>query len=600
MREYGTGLVRTRPEAGNLTDDVVRNAERHPVRVAFSSGLAENGREVTCADFLAEVRAVGRGLMASGVEAGDRVGLWSRPRYEWTLLDYAIWSVGAVTVPLYESSSGDTVEWTLRDAEARWLVVETTEQGGLLGAAARPESVLATWVLDDGVVEELGRAGSSVTDEDWSERRTGVTPDSLATIIYTSGTTGRPKGCMLTHGHFMVAINSASADLSAVFDADGATTVLFLPLAHVFSRVAQVGAVRRRVRLAYAPDLTRLPPRLREVQPTFLLGVPRAFERLFNLMSQQAAADGRAARFERAVVTAIAWSRTLEGRGPGPALRARHRFFDRTVYRRLRADLGGRCRYAVSGGASLGEPLLHFFRGIGLTVLEGYGLTETTAAVLVNRPEALKLGTAGRPMSGVRVRVSDDGELLVKAAQVFSGYWETGSGGPAPEDPVVDDEGWLHTGDLAEIDAEGFVRIVGRRQEVLVTTGGKTIVPEVLESRIRTHRLVEHCVIVGDGRPYAAALVTLDREATRQWAETRGLATADWAVLAGDADLRREIGTVVDEANRSVSHAESVRRFAILAEEWTERDGLLTPSLKVRRAVVLRACAPEIDRLFRT
>ncbi len=449
------------------------------------------------------------------------------------------------------------------------------------------------WSLDDGAVDVLTRLGGDVSDEALDARRAAVTPLSLATLIYTSGTTGRPKGCMLTHGNFMFELGVAVDELEVVFDAEGASTLLFLPLAHVFARIIQVGCIKARVRLGHSSNIKQLLPDLESFHPTFILGVPRVFEKVFNTASQRAAIDGRGRAFDRATETAIAYSRALDTKRVSVRLRAQHALFDRLVYGRLRAALGGSCAYAVSGGAPLGERLGHFYRGIGLPVLEGYGLTETTAAVTVNLPDAQKVGSVGRPLGGTSVRIAEDGELCFRGGQVFAGYWNDDEATRL----VLDPDGWLSTGDLGEVDDEGFVRITGRKKEILVTAGGKNVAPAVLEDRIRAHHLVSQCMVVGDGRPFVGALVTLDEEALETWAGSRGK-SRKLGDLVDDADLRQEIQTAVDEANKAVSQAESIRKFSILSTDWTEEAGQLTPSLKLRRTVVMQEFHEDIESLY--
>ena len=597
MREYSTPPSMEPPTSGNLTDDVVANAREAGDQVVFSTRPTDGSGEwtgITAAQFLDDVRAVAKGLIAAGVEPGDRVALISRTRYEWTLLDYATWFAGAVTVPVYETSSAEQIGWILADSGARAVVAEAPEH------VARVTEVRAdlaelnhVWSFADNAVEILGRLGGDVSDEELERRRTTAGPGDLATLIYTSGTTGRPKGCMLTHGNFMVELGVAVPELEALFDTEDASTLLFLPLAHVFARIIQVGCVKSRTRMAHSGDATRLLEDLQAVRPTFVLAVPRVFEKVFNTASQRAAADGRGAVFDRAAEAAIAYSRGLDKGKPSLRVRAQHVAFSRLVYGRLRDALGGRCEFAVSGGAPLGERLGHFYRGIGLTVLEGYGLTETTGALTVNVPDALKIGTVGRPLPGNTVRVAEDGELLFRGGQVFTGYWRNDEATAE----VLEASGWFHTGDVGEIDDEGFVRITGRKKEILVTAGGKNVAPAALEDRIRAHPLVDQCLVVGDGRPFIAALVTLDREALPAWAERHDKPT-DVRRLVDDPDLNAEIERAVEEANRSVSKAESIRKFRVLADEWTEEGGQLTPSLKLKRNVVMREARDEVAALY--
>jgi long-chain acyl-CoA synthetase len=589
VREFTSPVTYVVPAAGSLTDDVVGNAERHPDLVAFRRQDPDGWHDVTAQEFLDQVRAIAAGLIASGIEHGDRVALLCRTRYEWTLLDYAIWFVGAVTVPVYDSSSPEQVGWILRDSGARAALVETPGHRERLQGTG----VELVWTIDDGAVDTLTRTGQEVADDVLEQRRGAVTPDSLATLLYTSGTTGAPKGCMLTHGNFMFELGVAVEELDELFRAPGASTLLFLPMAHVLARIVSVGAVRAGVRLGHSAGARNLRRDLEGFRPTFVLGVPRVFEKLFNTASQQAAADGRSRTFDRATETAIAFSRAVDTGGPGRLLRLRHRVFERLVYQRLRESLGGECGYVVSGGAPLGERLGHFYRGIGVTVLEGWGLTETTGAVTVNRPDAIKVGTVGRPLHGTAVRVSEEGELHVRGAQVFAGYW----GNEAATNDALSPDGWLRTGDVGEIDDEGFVRVTGRKKELLVTAGGKNVSPTLLEDGVRAHPLVSQCMVVGDGRPFIAALVTLDREAVGIWARMHA-APADIPQLVDHPLLRAEIQLAVDGANRLVSQAESIRGFTVLGDDWTEEGGQLTPSLKLRRAIVRQQFRADIEALY--
>lgn len=598
MREFSTPATVEVPPTGNLTDDVVLNAREAGDTVVFSrrgSGAGSEGWEdVTAAQFLTEVSAVAKGLIAAGIEAGDRVAIISKTRYEWTLLDYAIWFAGAVTVPIYETSSAEQISWILSDSGTRAVVAEGADHLARISEVRTGlDQLNHVWSIADNAVDNLVRLGADISDEELEKRRASAGPLDLATLIYTSGTTGLPKGCMLTHGNFMFEIGVAVTELPELFEGDDASTLLFLPLAHVFARIIQVGCVKMRTRLGHSADIKNLVPDLQEFQPTFVLAVPRVFEKVFNTASQKATADGRGRIFDRAAETAIAYSRGLDKGRPSWAVRARHAVYSRLVYGKLVAALGGRCRYAVSGGAPLGDRLGHFYRGIGLTVLEGYGLTETTAALTVNLPEAIKVGTVGRPLPGTAVRIADDGELMFRGGQVFAGYWHN----EAATMEALEPEGWFHTGDVGEVDDEGFVRITGRKKEILVTAGGKNVAPAVLEDRLRAHVLVDQCIVVGDGQPFIAALITIDRESLPAWAEARGK-TGSFASLLEDADLRAEIEAAVEEANKAVSKAESIRKFTILPDEWTEEGGQLTPSLKIRRNVVMREFKEDVAALY--
>jgi len=540
------------------------------------------------------VKAVAKGLVAAGIEAGDRVALISKTRYEWTLLDYAIWFAGAASVPIYETSSAEQIAWILEDSGARAVIAEGPDHLARI-TEIRPglSELNHVWSFEGNAVSVLTRLGDDIADDVVEKRRTTATPADLATLIYTSGTTGRPKGCMLTHGNFMFELGVAVDELERLFTTEGASTLLFLPLAHVFARIIQVGCVKARVRMGHSADIKNLVADLGVFRPTFILAVPRVFEKVFNTASQRATADGRGKIFNRAADTAIAWSRGQDAGRPSLKVRAQHAVFDRLVYAKLRQALGGRCEFAVSGGAPLGDRLGHFYRGIGLTVLEGYGLTETTAALTANLPEAQKVGTVGRPLPGTAVRVADDGELLFKGGQVFTGYWRN----DAASGEALEADGWFHTGDVGEVDDEGFVRITGRKKEILVTAGGKNVAPAVLEDRLRGHHLVSQCIVVGDGQPYIAALVTIDTESFPAWAAAHGK-SGDVADLVDDPDLRAEVSAAVEDANKAVSKAESIRKFAILPVDWTEDGGQLTPSLKLKRNVVMREFKDDVAALY--
>ena len=600
MDEYTSPLLEEVPAQGNLSDIVAVNAAEAPNAVAFRRRRDDEWVDVTSRQWQTEVRAVAKGLVASGVGPGDRVGLMSRTRYEWTLLDFAIWTAGGVTVPIYETSSAEQVEWILSDSAAVACVVEAPQHAELVASVRGSLPALAhVWTLDSGAVEELTSAGASVTDDELELRRTTAGPDDLATIIYTSGTTGRPKGCEITHGNFMVeAANVISpkdpkATLSDVFLNERASTLLFLPLAHVFARIIEIAVVKARATMGHTSDVKTLLDDLASFQPTFILAVPRVFEKVYNSAAQKAELAGKGKIFHSAAATAIAYSEAQDHGGAGLGLRAKHAVFDKLVYGKLRAALGGNVEWAISGGAPLGERLGHFYRGIGLTVLEGYGLTETAAASCVTTPGMVKLGTVGRPLPGVTVRIAEDGEILLRGGQVFRGYYNNP---PATAEALRD--GWLHTGDIGELDNDGCLRITGRKKEIIVTAGGKNVAPAVLEDRLRAHRLVSQCMVVGDAQPYIACLVTLDPEALPAWAQQHGKGELTPEQAADDLDVRAEIQRAVDEANKAVSRAEAIKKFVVLPIEWTEENGVLTPSMKLKRNVVLKEHAAEVDRLY--
>jgi long-chain acyl-CoA synthetase len=624
MREYSTPVVVDVPASARLTDTVFERAEHNPGRVVMRRkaslappGARPGGQEaawldITARQFRDEVAALAKGFMAAGIGEGDRVALLSRTRYEWTVVDYALWAAGAVTVPVYETSSDEQVEWILTDSGAQAIVVETPARLQAIGEVLRRlPAVRRTWVIEAGEaaapsLDALVAEGAGVSETDLAQRRMSAGSGDFATIIYTSGTTGRPKGCEITHGNLVAnARNAVRGPLAVIFDTPGASTLLFLPLAHSFARLIEVGAIEAGAVLGHIPDPGTLLPDLATFQPTFLLAVPRVFEKVYNGAEQQASESGvRGAIFHAAARTATAWSRALGtgdapssggGSGPGPLLQLQHAVFDRLVYRRLRAAVGGRVRYSVSGGAALGERLGHFFRGAGITIIEGYGLTETTAAATVNRPGRNKIGTVGQPLPGVSVRIDEDGEILLTGLNRFVGYWHN----DAATAEALTHDGWLRTGDIGELDDEGYLRVTGRKKELIVTAGGKNVAPAVLEDRIRAHPLVSQCLVVGDGRPYVACLITLDPEAVRTWLARRNRpADTSMSHLANDPDLIAELQAAVDDANKAVSRAESIRRFRVLDTDFTEQAGYLTPSLKLRRNIVTKDFADQIEALY--
>ena len=602
MREFTVRATTTVADEENLTDVVWANAERFAGSISFRRRVDGGWTDVSAKDFANQVTAVAKGLIAAGIKRGDRIALLSKTRYEWTLLDYAIWAVGGSTVPIYETSSAEQVEWILSDSGAKAIVVETAAHGDMVqGLVDRLGELATVWQIepatdDDGAsaaIDELVALGADISDDTARERAAAVGAEDQATLIYTSGTTGKPKGCELTHRALLAQTRSAVAGFPRLMQ-PGNSVLLFLPLAHVFARIIQCCSVYARITLGHTPDVKNLVTELGEFRPTFVLSVPRVFEKVYNSAKQKAHASGKGRIFDAAEDTAVAWSRAQDDGGPGLVLRAKHAVFNQLVYAKLRAVLGGRCIAAVSGGAPLGERLGHFFRGIGLPVLEGYGLTETSAASTVNTDRHFKIGTVGRPIAGVTVRIADDGEVLIKSPGVLRRYWHNDQ---ATEDSLID--GWFHTGDLGELDDEGFLRITGRKKEIIVTAAGKNVAPAVLEDRLRAHRLISQCMVVGDKQPFIAALVTLDADALPAWIAEHGKPEGSTATdLADDPDLLAAVQNAVDEANKAVSRAEAIRKFRVLPVDFTENDGQLTPTFKLKRAVVAKDFAAEIDALY--
>jgi len=550
---------------------------------------------VSARAFAAEVLEVARGLVARGVQAGDRVGIMLRTRYEWTLLDFAIWAAGAVPVPVYETSSADQVQWILSDAGVSFVVVETPAHAGTVAAVrdALPD-LRDLVILDRGAVAALKAAGAAVPEEDVVARRDAVVGEDLATIIYTSGSTGRPKGAELTHGNFVHVAMNAALGLPELLSQEGARTLLFLPLAHVFARIIEVAVISANTVLGHAPDVKNLVGDMASFKPTFLLAVPRVFEKVYNSAEQKASTSRVKRRiFYWAVRVAIARSRARD-RGPIPLpLRTQHALARRLVLDRLRAAMGGHVEWAVSGGAPLGERLGHFFRGLGVTILEGYGLTETTAPAAVGLPRNVEIGTVGPALPGSSIKIADDGEILVRGPHVFRGYRNR----PELTAEVLVD-GWFRTGDVGRLDEQGRLRITGRKKEIIVTAGGKNIAPAVLEDRLRSHPLISQVVVVGDQRPFIGALVTLDAEMLPGWLSTHGLPAMPVSEARTHPEVLASLQKAVERANRAVSRAEGIRKIEVLENDFTEANGYLTPSLKVKRAVVLRDFAATVDALY--
>jgi len=599
MQEFTVPAAYIAGPDDNVTDDVFANEQKWPDETGLRRKVNGTWTPVTWREFAGQVRGIAAGLIAAGIGPGDRVALMSRTRFEWTLVDYAILTAGAITVPVYPTSSLEQLDWILADSGAVAAVVENDDHAEMIDAVrAGLPALTHVWQIDGsrfGGLPDIVAGGAMVTLEQVEERRRTRGAGDLAEIVYTSGTTGRPKGCMLSHGNIVAnARNCMQNDgFSRVFNSD-ASTLLFLPLAHSYAQLIQYGAIFSRTVLGLA-DIADAAAELPAYQPTAVLSVPRLWEKAYNSARHKADAEGHGKIFVRAEATAIAYSQALDAGGPGLALRLRHALFDRLVYARLRAALGGRVQYSWSAAAPLGTRLGHFFRGCGITILEGYGLTETSPATNSNTLDAHKIGTVGRPIPGCTIRIADDGEVLVRGHMVFQGYWNNSSATAE----MIDEDGWLHTGDIGVLDDEGFLTITGRKKDLIITAAGKNVAPAVLEDRLRAHWLVSQCIVVGDARPFIAALVAGDPEAFAQWKADNGKPeTATIADLRDDPALRAEIQAAVDDANEAVSHAEAIKKFAILDKDFTEAEGQLTPTMKVRRYVVMEQYATEIAALY--
>ncbi|MFJ7899476.1 AMP-dependent synthetase/ligase [Streptomyces sp. NPDC096198] len=606
MREFTSPRAASTPPAGGLADVVFDHAQEDPLRIALGRKDEEgHWREVTAAEFRDEVLALAKGLLADGVRFGDRVAIMCRTRYEWTLFDFALWSIGAEVVPIYPTSSAEQVFWMLHDAQVSAAMVEHEDHAMTIATVIdRLPRLHRLWQLDGGALQELYDAGAHLEDEVVHRHRQAVTPAATATIIYTSGTTGRPKGCVISHGNFMFEADTVIERWEPVFRSrrgDEAATLLFLPLAHVFGRMVQVAALRGRVKLGHQPQLNAaaLLPDLASFRPTFFLAVPYIFEKVFNAARRKAEKEGRSGPFEKAVEVAVKYSDAIEakawGVGPGPsaALRVQHQFFDKVVYARIRAAMGGRVRHAMSGGSAMDRRLGLFFAGAGVQIYEGYGLTETTAAATANPPGRTRYGTVGQAIPGTTVHIAEDGEVWLHGGHVFQGYLNNQK---ATDETLHD--GWLATGDLGLLDEDGFLTITGRKKEILVTSGGKSVSPGPLEERVRDHPLIAQCIVVGNDRPYVAALITLDSEAVEHWLQMHEKPRLTAAQLVRDPDLETEVRRAVVAANTLVSQAESIRTFRILAHQFTEEHGLLTPSLKLKRRAIEKAYGNEVEALY--
>ncbi|NQW06468.1 MAG: long-chain fatty acid--CoA ligase [SAR202 cluster bacterium] len=593
MDQYTVPAIVPQATNGNLSDLVANRAATEPDRITLSRPLGEGWQGVSAKEFDAEVRVVAKGLIAAGINVGDRVAIMAKTRYEWTVLDFAIWYAAGVSVPIYETSSAEQVEWILSDSGAVAIIVETPQHRELVTPVITA-ACKSIWTITDGALDEIANLGKSISDGEVESRRNAAKPESLATLIYTSGTTGKPKGVALTHSNFLFECSNVVQGASDLFLKPGGSTLLFLPVAHVFGRMVQVGAITAGLHLAHCGDITRLPADLGTFKPTFVLAVPRIFEKIYNGAEAKAEAAGKGKIFRKAADVAIAYSQAQDSKKMSIGLTIKHGLFDKLVYSKIRAGMGGRVEAAISGGAPLGERLGHFYRGAGINILEGYGLTETTAGATLNLTSAQRVGSVGRPLPGTTIKIAEDGEVLIKGGIVMNGYWQN----DAANAEVFTADGFFRSGDLGTIDHQGFLAIVGRKKELIVTSGGKNVAPAVLEDRVRAHPLVSQCMVVGDNKPFIAALVTIDPDSIKGWIAANKKVGATVAALTRDPDLIAVIQTAIDEANKAVSRAESIRKFEILPTDFTIAGGQLTAKLSVKRHVVAAEFAKEIEALF--
>jgi long-chain acyl-CoA synthetase len=593
MNEVTNPAIIPAATAGNLTNLIAERAWFEPDRITMSRPLGDGWQPLTARQVEEEIRATAKGLVAAGIQIGDRVAIMARTRYEWTILDFAIWYAGGCVVPIYETSSAEQVDWILNDSGSVGLIVETPAHRELV-TPVLPSHTKHVWVMTEDVLAILKGAGSNISDDEIERRRNALVPASLATLIYTSGTTGRPKGVQLTHANFLSECGNVVEGASDLFLKPGGSTLLFLPVAHVFGRMVEIGAIHAGLHLAHCSDpVGRLQADLASFKPSFVLAVPRIFEKIYNGAEARAEAAGKGKIFRAAADVAIAYSEGKDKRGFNPLLTLKHALFDKLVYSKIRAGMGGSVEAAISGGAPLGVRLGHFYRGAGITILEGYGLTETTAGATLNLTKNLRVGSVGRPIPGTTIKIADDGEVLIKGPIVMRGYWQN----DAANQEVFEGE-WFRSGDLGRLDHEGYLYITGRKKELIVTAGGKNVAPAVLEDRLRAHPLVSQCMVVGDNQPFIASLVTIDQDMLKGWIAANNKSGATIDTLVNDPDLIAVIQTAVDEANKAVSKAESIRKFVILPGDFTIAGGELTAKLSLKRHVIAQKYAAEITALF--
>ena len=588
----------------NLTSLVERHRANSADPVLYRRQMSPgNWQPVRASEFYRMVADLAKGMIAAGIRPGDRVGIMSRTRFEWTVIDFAIWYAGAISVPVYETNAPAQASWALSHSEAIAVFVEDEKLLGrikeaeeLSASAEEPMQLKHRWVIENGDLDELSARASEVSDEQLEQARSRATCDDIATIVYTSGTTGRPKGCPLTHGNFLnLSANTRFVESEIANPRN--SSILFLPLAHVLARLIQVLALDAGVVIGHSPNIKNLAADLDSFKPTMLLVVPRVFEKVYEGAKAKAEKGGslNKALFDRSVDIAIAWSKAKVTGHVSFKLAAQYALYDRLVYSKLRAALGGQLHYAVSGGGPLGERLAHFFHAVGVQVIEGYGLTETCAPIAAGRITPYQIGRIGPLLPGAEGTIAEDGELLVRGVGVMKGYYKN----PEEDAQAFTEDGWLRTGDLAEFDEAGLLKIVGRKKEIIVTAGGKNVIPGIAENHLRTSPLVSQAMLVGDEKPFIAALVTLDPDTLPEQLEHLGLPRSlSIPEAAVHPAVRAAVQRIVDEANQLVSRAEGIREFRIMNRDLTEEDGYLTPSHKIRRAKVLQDFSSYVDEMY--
>jgi len=593
MQTYTTPGGKTVAPNVNIVQHLMLRADAAPNHPALAYRDGDHFTTVSTSEFWATVQELAAGLVASGVRKGDRVALHCGTRIEFTYVDYAIWATGAATTTIYDTSSAEQVKWIMSDSGSVALISENAATVATYDEVkADLGGVRNVFVIDDGALDELKALATDESRAEVKTRIAAISHDDLATLVYTSGTTGNPKGCVLTHHNFVWNVENVVGSLSELVSPQN-RTYMFLPLAHIFARLLQAVSVSTGTTIYYSTGVVNLLEELPMAKPTWVFSVPRVFEKIYNGAKAKADADGKGAIFDRAAATAIAYSQGIQRGKVSIGTKVSHTVFDKLVYTKIRALFGGHAKHAISGGAPLGERLGHFFRGIGIIPLEGYGLTETTAAATVNRPNAIRVGTVGTPIPGVSIRIAEDGEVLIKGGMVFKGYWNN----DAATDDAIDGD-WFHSGDLGALDSEGFLSITGRKKEIIVTASGKNVAPAVLEDRMRAGALISQVMVVGDAKPFIAALVTLDEESLFQWAAANGKADMSAEDLRADDDLIAAVQQSIDDANKAVSKAESIKTFRILPEDLSIEGGELTPTLKVKRSVVASKYASVITDIY--